>query len=546
MARLPGAEDLGRVVPQSRQGAPSYRTVDTGQGAMAGALMDAAGAANQVVDKMAMAEAENAFNDARRKELEWQDKYKSIKGTNAADDNAFKAIEEERRAYYENQKKTLSPRAKQRFEGAADRLGLSFTEGVMSHRRREADVARDQSFQGTLETETELGGRQWADRKAVDTSAASIREAINAREKEGLPKPAADALRINSLSRFHGLVATQALANKDIAYAKQYIKDNDSEIVDPKVRTALHENLLRAEKEVEVDKQFVAIENLPESQALRVISRIPDKEVRAGLKSRYSDVLAAKKAEEDDALNPTRTLLGDADSQQRMISRKEQESVLTPLRSYNPQLYDKAASEIYAHNEKVRADQDQARRRADELSSGGSDAVWYALKTDPAMLRATDLMALKDKRQLSDKHFKNLVEDQQALIGKSRSEKENTILSDKNAVDLVLKGAKIATGDKGDAALLGKFYERFDSRVKRLGDNPTQQQKIDVARELLQEVAVERTLWFDGKKRVFEIEGTESIVVPSAEAKKIGEYLKSKGKPVNESNIRELYLETLK
>jgi predicted RNA binding protein with dsRBD fold (UPF0201 family) len=156
----------------------------------------------------------------------------------------------------------------------------------------------------------------------------------------------------------------------------------------------------------------------------------------------------------------------------------------------------------------------------------------------------TNLLELRNRGLLDDKRFNNLVEDQQALMGKKRS--EETILGDKAAVDMVLKGAGIQTGERGDPKMLGSFYERFDQRLRAMGENVPQQQKIDLARELLKEVTVERPMWFDTTKRAFELTGDESVVVPSDEVPKIKAFLKSKGLPDNEANVRRLYVESLR
>lgn len=90
----------------------------------------------------------------------------------------------------------------------------------------------------------------------------------------------------------------------------------------------------------------------------------------------------ARAADEDALLSPLQRLQGDADSAGRIITDAERRSVLSPLRLSRPDLYAKGAAVIAAHNEQVRARNDSAKRRAEELSSGERGANAINLKFD--------------------------------------------------------------------------------------------------------------------------------------------------------------------
>ncbi len=90
----------------------------------------------------------------------------------------------------------------------------------------------------------------------------------------------------------------------------------------------------------------------------------------------------AQAADEDVLLSPLRRLQGDADSAGRIITDAERRAVLSPLRLSRPDLYAQGAASIAAHNEQVRARNDSAKRRAEELSSGERGANAINLKFD--------------------------------------------------------------------------------------------------------------------------------------------------------------------
>jgi len=251
----------------------------------------------------------------------------------------------------------------------------------------------------------------------------------------------------------------------------------------------------------------------------------------------------SKRETESSLMRPVDSLLGDARLGGQAISRNQASAVLSPLKFSNPEAYAKATALIDAHNDEIRnerqAAEDRARAAHERALRDGakgdeaSTSAWYTLKTNPSALRVTDLLTLRTKGILSEKHFSDLVGDKKSLIEKRTS--DENILSDKAAVDMVLNAAKIDTGKDGDPAKLALFYERFNQRVRETGKQLDQAGKVAIARELLGEVVRERSYWFDTTQRAFEVS------VPSSDRAQIIVALRRAGKPITETNIVNLY-----
>lgn len=251
----------------------------------------------------------------------------------------------------------------------------------------------------------------------------------------------------------------------------------------------------------------------------------------------------SKRETESSLMRPVESLLGDALLGGQSISRNQASAVLSPLKFSNPEAYAKATALIDAHNDEIRnerqAAEDRARAAHERALRDGakgdeaSTSAWYTLKTNPSALRVTDLLTLRTKGILSEKHFNDLVGDKKSLIEKRTS--DENILSDKAAVDMVLNAAKIDTGKDGDPAKLALFYERFNQRVRETGKQLDQAGKVAIARELLGEVVRERSYWFDTTQRAFEVS------VPSSDRAQIIVALRRAGKPITETNIVNLY-----
>lgn len=429
-----------------------------------------------------------------------------------------------------------------------------FRSQVSSHLAAEYQNYDKQVQVGIIETSYQLMSQNIDKPDEITRGRDAIVGAV-ARLNKGAPPKFVTAETIKALTPAHASIVQSLLAGGAAQQARDYFArpDVQAEML-PAVRARLSESLAVASADI-----------MAEQAVQEVIGGMGDGWTRAEadrqLSSRFaSDPATLKTARNllnyqdglrDDArkeytrrlTEPVERLLGDADRSGGLISTGAPE--LVALRGRDAEAYRTYSDRVAAHNEQVRssrrAAEDRARAAHERAMRDGakgdaaSTAVWYGLKTDPSALKAANLIELRRKGLLGEKHFNDLVGDQQGMIKGDLNDRN--ILDDKAAVDMVLKGAKIETTSKeADPQKLGAFYERFNQRVREAGRKLTQPEKIDVARELLAEVVVEKGLFFDNKKPAFE------VVVPPGDRAQIIASLRRAGKPVTEANIANLYL----
>lgn len=401
----------------------------------------------------------------------------------------------------------------------------------------------------------------WNNPQAIAEGRQSIIDSVKTQLK-GAPDDYVVAGTIEALSNAHNGVVATAIDQNNYAYAKKYLEQFGAEI-DQATRG-------RLEKAIQIGDTQVAgqaaardvIANTGSDWTLKAVddalvskySNDPKTLEVARSEARYLDQLRkdAKAQSETRLLMPVQDAIGTAVTQGQLINRSDAQALLAPLRASAPDLYLQAATKIDQHNDQIRAERNAAEKLAKQRHEDAvkiglkgdevSTASWYTLKTDPAKLRTVDLFDLRKQGLIGQKHFDDLVGDQQKL--REGKIEENTLLSDKAAVDIVLKEAKITTDGKNvtgsDATNLALFYQAYNDRINNAGGSAklTQNEKMNIARGLLKEVKVERKFWFDTTERVFKLSVED---VPVKDRQQIESALRSQNIPVTNSNILRMY-----
>lgn len=249
----------------------------------------------------------------------------------------------------------------------------------------------------------------------------------------------AKAKRLETTTQLHTQVI-QALGMKSPEAAMAYFKEHKDEIDGTRhaeLGKALEANERDSKLQTYVDETMGL--GLTEAQAIEKArkdhSGKDEDEAVARVKERYGEKDAAKKAADDEVLNPIRTTLGDAIQKGRIIPKAEQDVMLREIRLSNPALYERAAREIHAHNKQLEAEYKAARASAADVP-GGKALNWATLKYDminhPDKWRNVDLsQVLKpmvEAGQLGANHFEEAITVQQNLK-KPGKETEYTLLA---------------------------------------------------------------------------------------------------------------------
>lgn len=186
---------------------------------------------------------------------------------------------------------------------------------------------------------------------------------------------------------------------------------------------------------------------------------------------------------------------------------------------------------------------------ADRLRKGQEpDTDWslyYKLASDPALLKVTNLDALRHK--LGPAEFKQLTGDQVKL-----NKGDDTSLTQLQSAKDVLSGFMEQAGinpnpkfdDKADAEKVGRITAQFQARItareqatgKKLGTNELREE----AAALFAPVKIPGLIW-DSEKTAVEISATDAVVVPDADRSQIEQALRRAGRQVTAQAVESLY-----
>lgn len=450
---------------------------------------------------------------------------------------------------------------KMAFDRMANDTRVSFRRRLDAHTLDQFNVYNQQVQDSRISTSRRDVALNWNNRQQVDRGLESIRGAVAAKFKGAAPEVIADQT-VKAISPAHTAVLANAVQANNFQYARDYLaaygdqmtedaRLNAQKVID--INQVKYDGEMGARQVIAASGTNWTLKSVDE-QLVKQYGNDPKLLEVARGEARYQDGLRKdeKTQTEITLLKPVQDAIGYSVLQGNVIPRQTAEALLAPLRNTSPELYLKAAKEIDAQNDHVRAErtaaEDRARRLHEEAVKVGiqgdevSTGTWYTYKTNPNALRTADLFDLRKQGLIGQKHFDDLASDQQKL--RNGKIEENTILGDKAAVDIVLKEAKIAVDGKNisvnEATNLAMFYQAFNDRLNAAGGSKqlTQNQKVDIARGLLKEVSVERKWWFDTSKRVFQLKIED---VPAKSRMDIESALRANGLPVNNQNILRMY-----
>lgn len=380
-------------------------------------------------------------------------------------------------------------------------------------------------------------------------------------DNKGLPASVVKA-KVDSWESMVQKAVVERLAVDDPVKAKEYFEQNSAKFLPSeavKIKAQL-QPLAEAQQGLQAANEIFYSTDEKTSLAdmlKKVNDRFPKapnvvKGASAEIRSLYSAREEAKKQEIEGAENAVYSAVAKVKLAGGVPKRSDVPAeAWAKLAAVAPDKVDKIADEILRDNEhavdRVRQEQDRQeakRERRENRATIESLTTWGMLKSNPELLRSVNLDRLVATGKITKAHYSDLLTDQVA-IKQGKGERENELLSNKSAVDLVLSSVKIDA--KKDPERYGKFYDALNSRMavfeRENGRKPRQAEVKDLARGLLGEVAQDRDFW-PGAKSVpaFEADPTK-VRVPTADRTAIVQVLKANKRPVTEEAIRKLYLE---
>lgn len=230
MARLPDPSQFERRLPQASGHVAAYRTgmAESALGQLGAEVFDLA---NKETDRLNSIQAEDALNKLAEKKLELTygaNGFANVRGGQVLSGKITEAFPQQFQSAADEIANGLTNDAQRKlFKAHFAKQLLGFKGDVLRHSINEADKFDDQTMQGTFSVATETAAARWDDPVAIVGAKSNIEDAIDARVASGKLAPdAAQALRLDKLSKMNTAVVMRALQSNRLDYADQYLKEH--------------------------------------------------------------------------------------------------------------------------------------------------------------------------------------------------------------------------------------------------------------------------------------------------------------------------------
>jgi hypothetical protein len=421
------------------------------------------------------------------------------------------------------------------FRRRAAMAEAEFDDSLMRHVLRETGQYRDNVYKGAVATETNQAALNWRDQAKLNDSIGRIvtNTALWA-DRNGITGDALLAVQMDNIDQVHSAVVNSALDSGDVEFAAQYIDRNRSTIKAPR--------LVELEGKVATETDVRASARIADDVMGSFGGRIPSEtEVRQKIAEVTGDNVRVR----NDA---TQEALAQLNSRLRDRERREQEvmaAVYGRLEANGGNLAALPASLRSA----IPGDKlGSVRNYADGLRGGKKiETDWdsyYKLRTNPALLRSTNLMALRN--QLEDAEFKELARLQaEATDTPEVAQTEVQTTTQRMNMRLAEIGLDPSPKGKEAAKRVGKAWATLGANIREAetaaGRKLTPEQRDAEIDRLFASVEVRGSLFGTTDVALFEVEPGREIVtvtVPEFDRRQIAAALRSQGKPVTEENIQ--------
>lgn len=191
---------------------------------------------NDAVSQAVKARLELTFNP--------QEGFVNLKGENALKRPGDKSLDQEYGEKFQSRvdaiAKGLGNDAQRlKFKQQVDQISLQFQSSLNQHIAREFNTYQDSVDDGTIRTGQEQMALAWGNPAAIKQAQDAVRAAVvNKTGRYGLSGKSAEAALVEALSPGHAAVISAAVDAGSIEYARQYLKDNTTELT-PQARLQL-------------------------------------------------------------------------------------------------------------------------------------------------------------------------------------------------------------------------------------------------------------------------------------------------------------------
>jgi hypothetical protein len=429
--------------------------------------------------------------------------------------------------------------AQEMFRRRARMAKAEFDDNLMRHVSRETDQYRNNVYKGSLATEVNNAATNWNDPVKINDSIGRIvsNTAMWA-DQNGITGDALMAEQMENLTALHNTVVQAALDAGDVKFAADYLEKNKDQIKGPKI--------LDLQDKIKKEESNVSAMKIADDVIGSFGGRIPtETEVRQAVRERAGDNPELRS-------DATQEALAQLGSRQRDKQRQEDDLLGNVYRRLeaNGGNYMALPASVRASipGDKIGT----VRNFADSVRGGKKvETDWdtyYKLRTDPALLAQTNLIALRP--MLDEPEFKELAA-LQAKAGESPDATRTETQTIKQRMDMRLAEMGIDPTPKqgtNAAKRVAKAWSTLDANILEkeisLGRKLTPDERNTEIDRLFSNAEVRGRLFGTNAVAMFELEPGQEIVtieVPAFDRRQIENALRSSKIPVTEENIQYYY-----
>ena len=334
--------------------------------------------------------------------------------------------------------------------------------------------------------------------------------------------------RIDSFSEFGGVEDTNNLFNS--------VKDQMTEEDKVSIENHLQKQGAKHEGLIESDKIFEKYK-FNQQKAFDEVRKIKNDEVRLAARSflnqSFSDLEGAQRADRENSFRFIYGKINESRGDLKIIDKYS-----SAIQNLNPS----EQQSLYRHAEAV--------RNNTLKNQAGNPQTFYELEAMiPDDLKSVNLYEPKYINNLNTKQFDYFLKKQTGgLTGKEFQLSQQST----KALNSIYQEASLKLPSKGSNPDTWARYNTYNEEVKRqaMASGDLSENNVrNIARNLVKkEVLNKKPLWFDTEKFRFEAKPEQIDIqdIGPEILKSITSSLERKGKPVNEQNIKDLYIKALK
>lgn len=453
---------------------------------------------------------------------------------NLKGEQAFKAPEEVSKAYDENIKKIeetiTNPMARNAFKRMALEKKQAIQKSVGNHVGKEIENYNVQVSKTYEASKLNYALHNYNNPEIVKSSIEDVFVAMDESPAyRGLPQQTKDLMKLEYASQVHRSVIDRMVDNGEDLAAQSYFDSNKGQIAGKdlaNIEKALEISSTLGFAQREADKIMSSTGSM--TQAYELAKQVEDPKKRQALTDEISRQFTIKKnAEREDREEGHRYVKNLLEQNGGNLNDPKIQRALTGFSASQH-----SALKEYAKNIVEGKDVVTDKQVYYDLMTLGSDPQ---TKDDFAKL---DLMDPKYVKSLGKQDWEEMVKMQKTVRAGKTEPKFKAFRTEEQILNDVVLEAKINPKSKDFGRLKNKYFDQLVEFRETYKKEPTEQDKKAIADQLIIQGITDKGVFFDTKKRAYQLEDDETFVeIPGAAKQKKTETASARPKTVKQNGV---------